>query len=182
MPVVIRSLMQDHANVETLLSAMERQLNRFAEGEAADMELLRSTLDYFASFPDACHHPKEDLILQRLRERAPERAADLERLEEEHRELGEATTALADLVDRVAVGEEELPRDELTGRGQAYVDNYRRHMAMEERSLFEAAAELLTPEDWLIVGEAIYQNMDPVFGNRLNAAYDALRADVEAAE
>ena len=180
MPVVIRSLIQDHANTETLLAAMERQITRFAEGDSADMELLRAVLEYLSGFPDACHHPKEDLILQKLRETAPDRAVDLERLEEEHRELAAETEALTSVVDAIA-GEEELPRGALIGPGQAFIANYRRHMAMEEKTLFKVAAEVLSPEDWLEVGEAIYRHMDPVFGNRFDAAYSSLRADLDAA-
>ena len=179
MPVVIRSLLQDHANTSLLLEALERQIDAFAAGEAVDMGLLQSCLEYFASFPDACHHPKEDLILERLRRRAPDKAKELSRLEEEHRELAEATATLTRLVDSI-VREEELPRDTLVGAGRGYVDNYRRHMAMEEQALFQVAAEILTPEDWLEVGEAIYLRTDPVFGDRYDAAFAALRADIDA--
>ncbi len=102
MSAVIRSLLQDHANTGLLLQSMERQFEAFGAGEAIDLELLRSTLEYFAAFPDACHHPKEDLILARLRERAPQKAEDLSRLEEEHRALADATTALRSMGDRCA--------------------------------------------------------------------------------
>jgi hemerythrin-like domain-containing protein len=181
MSIVIKSLMQDHANMAVLMRAIERQIEGFAAGGDLDLSLLRDSLEYCAAFPETCHHPKEDLVLQQLRKRAPEQAEAVAGLEEEHIEIGKATKALLEMVDRIE-REEELPRDELVSAGREYVENYRRHMAMEERALFQAADQALTPEDWLEVGEAIYQRMDPVFGARFSSAFDSLREDIAAAE
>ena len=65
-----------------LVKALEWQVAEFDAGRAPDYDVIRSAVDYFLSFPDLYHHPKEDLVFSRLKARAPdvvERIGDLRR-------------------------------------------------------------------------------------------------------
>jgi len=180
MPVVLDLLWKDHANMRLVLRALERQLTAFRAGEDIDFDIIQATLDYCRDFPSRVHHPKEDLLLAKLRERDPDAAAKVGSLEEEHREILSQTNEFADLVDKVMM-EIEVPRDTLGNVWQGFLDNYKRHMAMEERALFVEAKSRLTPEDWIEVGEALNDIADPMFGAEVAERFRALKTDIEQA-
>jgi hemerythrin-like domain-containing protein len=71
MAYMIEVLRQEHRNIESLLGVLERELNVFDRGERPDYEVVLAVIDYFKDYPDSCHHPKEDMILEKLRARDP---------------------------------------------------------------------------------------------------------------
>jgi hemerythrin-like domain-containing protein len=180
MPVVLDLLWKDHANMRLLLRALERQLATFRAGEDIDVDIVQESLQYCQDYPSHMHHPREDILLAKLRERDPDAAAKVGALEEEHKELLQLTGTFLDLIDKVVM-EIEVPRDTLANLWQTFLDNYKRHMAAEERSLFVESQKVLTPEDWIAVGEALNDVADPVFGTEVGERFKALKADIELA-
>jgi hemerythrin-like domain-containing protein len=79
-------LRQEHRNFESLLRVLERELDVFGSGERPDYEVLRAVIDYFKDYPDSCHHPKEDMIVEKARARDAVAAATISGLEAEHQE------------------------------------------------------------------------------------------------
>ena len=67
MTYVIEILRQEHRNIEKLLRVLERELSLFDRGERPDYEVIHAVIDYFTDYPDSCHHPKEDMIFERLK-------------------------------------------------------------------------------------------------------------------
>ena len=55
-------LRQEHANMTMLLDILEQQIARLRQGEVADFKTVKGILDYFLTYPDLVHHPKEDLL------------------------------------------------------------------------------------------------------------------------
>lgn len=179
MSVVLDKLWAEHANMRLVLRALERQLDRFGDGDSADFDIIQAALDYCREFPNRVHHPKEDEVLRRLTTRDAAAAAAVGDLEDEHRELIALTERFAGLVAEV-LREEELPRDALVGVWREFLENYHRHMAAEERALFVEAGKVLTPEDWIEIGDALNARADPVFGAAVEDRFQALKADLEA--
>src|SRR6516162_9249964 len=66
-PMIIEFLCQEHRNIEKLLRVLERELSVFGRGERPDYEVIRSVVAYFEVYPDAYHHPQEDLVFQKLK-------------------------------------------------------------------------------------------------------------------
>jgi len=72
------------------LSAMLRSLSMLLgqarrEGRMPDFDVLRAMLFYIDEFPERLHHTKESaLLFPRLRERAPELAEVLDRMDRDH--------------------------------------------------------------------------------------------------
>ena len=97
MAAILRALRQEHANLAQLLELIDRQLDG---REAPDLDLLRGILDYFLTYPDQYHHPKEDLIYRALCRRDPALAPAIGDLEAEHEELAIATRELSGALDR----------------------------------------------------------------------------------
>jgi len=62
----VEVLRQEHRNIESLLRVLERELSVFDRGERPDYEVVLAVIDYFKDYPDSCHHPKEDMIVEKL--------------------------------------------------------------------------------------------------------------------
>src|SRR5258707_2878725 len=81
---IIQGLRQEHRNIESLLRVLERELSVFDRGERPDYEVVLAVIDYFKDYPDSCHRPKEDMIVEKVRVRDAVAAATINGLEAEH--------------------------------------------------------------------------------------------------
>jgi hemerythrin-like domain-containing protein len=174
MAETLRMLREEHVNLAKLLDLVEEQLDVFERGEAADYELISVILDYCQSFPDQYHHPKEDLILDRLKAKNPSIAATFESLENEHRLLAEETAAFAETVTRI-IQDSQVSRAAILDIGRAFVRSYRRHMRFEEDQFFPAAEHHLDESDWGAVDARLHQPDDPLFGEKSIETYRRVR-------
>jgi hemerythrin-like domain-containing protein len=73
--MIIERLSQEHRNIEKLLAILERELEVFDRGDRPDYEVIRAVISYFKVYPEVYHHPQEDLVFAKLRERDPVAAA-----------------------------------------------------------------------------------------------------------
>ena len=153
----------------TLLLAQARR-----EHKLPDFGVLRAMLFYVDEFPERLHHPKESaLLFPKLRERCPELAPVLARLDDDHG-LGEQEVRRLQhaLLAFELLGE---PRRETFERAaQDYVAAYLEHMAVEEREILPAARRTFTPEDWQALDEAFAANRDPLTGHAAEAEFAPL--------
>ena len=72
---IIEVLHQEHRNIEKLLRVLERELGVFEHGGRPDYEVVLAVIEYFKEYPDSCHHPKEDIIVEKIKARDPAAAA-----------------------------------------------------------------------------------------------------------
>ncbi|MHC4710821.1 MAG: hemerythrin domain-containing protein, partial [Planctomycetota bacterium] len=87
MAEVMKVLYQDHRNLAKLLKVLERQLAVFEDRGEPDYDVIRAVLDYCTTYPDLCHHPKEDLVLDALSARDAAAADRVGNLHQDHEEL-----------------------------------------------------------------------------------------------
>jgi hemerythrin-like domain-containing protein len=66
-----RHLHAEHANFDMLLELLEGQLDLFHDGKSPDYALMLDIMFYMTHYPDAFHHPREDLAFARIGEREP---------------------------------------------------------------------------------------------------------------
>jgi hemerythrin-like domain-containing protein len=152
MAYMIEVLRQEHCNIESLLRVLERELSVFERGDRPDYEVILAVINYFKDYPDSCHHPKEDLIVEKLNARDPLKAATIGDLEAEHREGAKRLRRVALAVERV-LGDQDLLRQSVDDIIRDFIKHERQHMAMEERVVFPAALNVLRPEDWSESGD-----------------------------
>ena len=143
----IEVLRQEHRNIESLLRVLEGELSVFDRGERPDYEVVLAVIDYFEDYPDTCHHPKEDMIVEKLRARDPVAAATIGDLETEHQAGTKRLRQVAQAVERV-LSDQDLVRENVTNIIRDFIDHERQHMAMEERVVFPAALNALQSQDW----------------------------------
>src|SRR5690242_12203448 len=91
----IDELTRDHRNMRLLLDIIEKEMDRYGDGRVPDFDLLRMIGNYILEYPDVVHHPRENLVFDRLMLREPEAGAIIGHLLEEHKRLGELTRRFA---------------------------------------------------------------------------------------
>jgi len=178
-PKIIDALHRDHANLAKLLAALERQVAAFDRGERPDYDILHGVIDYCLNYPDLYHHPKEDLVMERLRARDPAAAATFGDLMAEHARLGEVTRRFAAAVHNV-LQEVEVPRAIFGETARTFLKAYREHMAVEERAFLPLAAKTLTEADWREIDARVAPRPDPLFEGEPEERFSALRKDILA--
>jgi hemerythrin-like domain-containing protein len=181
MSYIVEVLRQEHRNIETLLRVLERELSLFDRGDRPDYDVILAVIDYFRDYPDSCHHPKEDMIIERLRMRDPVGAAVVGDLEAQHREGAKRLRRVAEAVDRV-LNDQDLLRQDVHNIIADFIDRERQHMAMEERFVFPTALEALRPKDWTDIGKKLGNRTDPLDQPDSEEKFKKLRRSILAME
>ena len=174
MTEVIAVLRREHANIAALVKILEWQVAEFQAGRAPDYDVIRGVIDFFLSFPDLYHHPKEDLIFGKLKERAPHAADRIGDLRREHEALAARTRELSAGLKAV-LDEAHVPRESFVRWARDFTDLQSRHMQMEEAEFFPAALEHLVDDDWTELEARMTTPEDPLFGERVGERFEHLR-------
>ncbi len=144
---IIETLREDHRNIEELLLVLEQELSVFDRNERPDFEIMQAVISYFEDYPDCCHHPKEDMIFEKLKARDPVAAESVGDLEAEHQNERECLRRVADMIRSILTNHEIL-RQSFDHVMHDFIERERKHMEMEERFLFSTAVNALRAEDW----------------------------------
>ncbi|HEV2550228.1 MAG TPA: hemerythrin domain-containing protein [Stellaceae bacterium] len=176
---ILDTLRRDHANMLQVLRTLERQLAEFRVGKQPDYDVLLAAVDYLLTFPGLSHHPTEDLIFDKLRQRAPEIAASVGNLRTAHDALAVQTRVLVDGL-RAVLAEAELPREAIVRWSSELIDHQRQHIEMEERTFFPAAAKTFTKKDWSELRVTITKSIDPLFEAKVDEKFAELRKAIFA--
>ncbi len=144
---MIDLLREEHREIGQLLDVLEDELKAFDRHERPDYDVIQAIISYFQDYPDCCHHPKEDMIFDKLRLRNPFVAGRVGDVEADHRQETERLDRVAKVVRNVLLDREVL-RQTFSEVMRDFIDHQRLHMVMEERSFFPAATNELRPEDW----------------------------------
>jgi len=177
MTYIIEVLRQEHRNIESLLCVLERELSVFDRGDRPDYEVVLAVIDYFKDYPDCCHHPKEDMIVEKLKARDPVAAATISDLAGEHQEGTKRLRRVAQAVERV-LSDQDLLRQNVDNIIRDFINHERQHMAMEERVVFPAAFEALQPEDWADIAAKLADRDDPFYQPGFEEKFNRLRRNI----
>ena len=169
----LRIIKDEHRKLWRIAITVDQVLDDMQADGKVDGAFLGSVFDYFEQFVDDCHHPKEDDYLFRLlRQRSPEAAALLDRLEAEHRD---APANLKGLRNKLALAESgRLPVSDLAEALRGYLAGLKEHVRIEEKEIFPLAAAALTAADWQEIDTAFLNNADPAFGIQAQAGFREL--------
>lgn len=168
-------LKDEHRSLAAALQGLRHTAKRCAQGDdAVDFRLLRALLFYIETFPQRLHHPKEEQTLFRLL-RSRTDACDhlLDELERQHQDGQAEFERLAAALD--AWEHRQSPAGFVAGV-EAFAMSQWTHMSREERELFPAASDHLTPQDWSEVMKAFAGNDDPGLHDDLAESYTRLFA------
>ncbi len=177
LPGVLQRIGWEHKNMAKLLNLLERHVAVFERDGDTDYELIDALVDYFRRFPDACHHPKEDLIFARLKQCNPAAATAVGDLPKEHEELVGKTETLAAVIDNI-LKEFDVPREDFERAAHDFIDAQRAHMRMEAERFFPAALAALSSDDWSEIDARVEDPEDPVFGSVREDRFEELRTQI----
>lgn len=155
------------------MDLLEEYLRGLPRQSSLDHIRMLDVMRYMTDYQDLFHHPREDLVLQRLVKRDPEAREAAHEILEEHELIAEKGKQFWQRL-RAAVNIPELPTDVLASHGHEYVTAMRRHMQKEESSVFPRAQAALTLSDWSEIEAAMEARHDPLFGEDVEAEYEAL--------
>jgi hemerythrin-like domain-containing protein len=161
MMAIIDILREEHRNIEKVLLVLEQELDVFDRSEQPDYEVLQAVISYFQDYPDRCHHPKEDMVFEKLKVRDPVAAESIGDLEAEHEEESKRLQRLAQALDNILTGREVL-RQSFDSIVRNFIAHERHHIDMEERALFPAVLKALRPEDWAGIDASLNDKQDPL--------------------
>ncbi len=174
---ILDAIHEEHANMAKMLDALERQLKIFEAGETPDYDIVRGVVEYCTGYPEAYHHPKEDLVFERLRAADPAAAAEIADIPGEHAELTALTRRFRDAVEAV-LNDLEVPRGPFDETLRAFLDAYRRHMTMEDDVFLPAARRALSAAELADIEIRPGPQADPLFGAASEDRFAALRQDI----
>ncbi len=178
---ILDELREDHRNLARLLDLLESECRDIPDDGEPDMELLLDIMHYMTVYPDAIHHPREDLIYTAMREHSDELAAGLEGVPEDHREIAELGAALRRDIEAIISGA-AVTRQHLLEDLVNYVGHLRRHMEWEEADLFPRADSLARDEETATIDVSLYLDRDPVFGATTSTTFRNLLANLQSGQ
>lgn len=178
MPNVIDTWKKDHANFSQLLDLLEVELQRHLDDQSPNYGLMLDILYYMIHYPDIFHHPKEDLVSERIRELDTNAREVVDELMRQHVILRDSGAQLHGQLEAIMDGA-MLKRASIAQPATTYINYFRRHMKKEEAEIFPLAQKLLSREDWAAIEKEAPFKDDPLFGNGvLEKQYERLHQQI----
>ena len=171
---IIQILLEEHWNIDKLLLVLEHELEVFDRSEEPDYEILQAVIQYFQDYPENCHHPKEDMVFEKLKVRDPAAANRIGDVEAEHQVETMRLRRLVEAVEEILAGREFL-RQTFHDVVHDFIEHQRQHMDKEERLLFPAAVKGLRPDDWAEIDARLNDRKDPLFNGVIETKFQALQ-------
>ena len=170
---LLQELREDHRNMANILEMLDELVHQVEAGDDPDFGLLGEIMRYMIVYPDAIHHPKEDLMYSRLRERRPDLAEGLEDVEADHLAIAELGARLRDDVEAVNAGT-AVRRGTIIADADKYALRLRSHMQWEEQDLFRRIDIMLDEEPQEFDVSRYAHTKDPVFGLEAESGFSRL--------
>jgi len=171
---IIELLQQEHRDIRALLNVLEDEVAVFDRQERPDYEIIKAVISYFQDYPDCCHHPKEDMIFAKLKERDPVAAKRIGDLDAEHRDEARRLARVEHVVRNILL-DRDIPRTVFDDIMSDFIERQRRHIDMEERVFFPAVAKALQPEDWTNIDAAWNDQKNSLFNVAMEENCQSLR-------
>jgi hemerythrin-like domain-containing protein len=167
---IIDKLRREHADMRKIIILIRMQLDLLEKHADPDLILLTNALYYMRKFPSAVHHPKEELIFEKLLARGAPVQKEVEQLHAQHQEIYALEDDLIELVLALQKGDDKAYA-RLLEFGRHYLAIQGMHVETEERILFPAALRNLQAYDWKDVRKRSVSIDDPLFGSNPTERY-----------
>ena len=162
----------------TKAAAVSQTAGLASSGEDPEFELIDEIMRYMTVYPDAVHHPKEDVIYAELRKTRPDLTTGLDNIPSDHREIAALGSKLRDDVEAIIAGA-AVRRESFVKDATDYVQRLREHMQWEEDDLFKRVDEMIREDDQPIDVEEFQHIKDPVFGLEIESVFRRLMASLK---
>ena len=174
---IIQILLEEHRNIDKLLLVLEHELEVFDRSEEPDYEILQAVIQYFQDYPESCHHPKEDMVFEKLKVRDSAAANRIGDVEAAHQVETKRLRRLVEAVEEILTGREFL-RQTFHDVVHDFIEHQRQHMDKEERLLFPATVQGLRPDDWAELDARLNDQKDPLFNGVIETKFQAMQRTI----
>jgi len=179
----MRLLRDDHAGLSRVLREIDAQQSALQSSPETARPVLGEAMRYLLVYQHSVHHPREDRLFARIREREPGLYRNMSSLVREHRTGQQQAEALAGELSRATLAQlRGRTGERLAKQLQGYVRHTRAHMRREEAVFYTGSERVLRATDWAVLMEGAEQR-DPA-GDlaRLAARYPRLAARLSQPE
>lgn len=173
--VLMDELREDHRNMSVILNMIDDIVSEVQAGEDPDFQLLGEIMRYMTVYPDAVHHPKEDVVYERLRNERTDLAEGLDDVPKDHAAIAELGLRLRNDVEAVNAGT-AVRRKTLIDDASDYARRLRRHMQWEEEDLFLRIDSMLDAAPQQFDVSKYPSNKDPIFGLPADGGFRRMRS------
>lgn len=177
MPKILEKLQSDHQQHDLLLTFLEKQIKKAHLDDEPDYDVVSQIVDYFLTYPVEFHHVREDRIFAKVLERAPEAAAEIGHIEQDHEACDAYIRAFSAALSSV-LGTGIVTRSQFANAAMEFIDCQRRHIRMEEVMFFPTALRVLSAKDWDELDAHLDPRADPIFGAQHEDRFMALRQEI----
>jgi hemerythrin-like domain-containing protein len=169
-----RQLVTDHRNMAQLLDVLQSEMEDYRQSRHVDFAILSMLLDYILNFPELRHHPRENVIFERVKRRDVDASKTIEDILLEHKDLAALARKLSAAIHNLRL-EVEMPRTWFEDLVKTYIRRNREHMVKEEEKFFPLALKILSASDWQEFDtQGAAERPDPLFGGKVDAEYQML--------
>jgi hemerythrin-like domain-containing protein len=175
---ILEGLRQDHKNMAILLTALEAETGRLSDLEEPDYLLMHDVMHYMTVYPDAVHHPREDLVYAEIARVRPELTSELQRIEFDHRSIAETGLKIRDDIASIS-SDGILTRSSIVEHASRYINALREHMQWEEAKMFRHVDDMIHDGHTTLDIPSLPDAHDPVFGPEVAAPFNRLFARIK---
>lgn len=173
-PDAVTTLCEEHRYMSLLLDTLEEKISGDGQIAAADYFLIHDVVHYMHEYPDAVHHPTEDLMFEKLIARDPSMNKIVQDIQRDHQKLTGDTGRILELLDTAEREHSLKTADAVRLTCRLYIDRLRAHMQKEETELFSRSIACLAPRDWKVIERRLNDVDDPLFGRTVDSRFRVL--------
>ena len=170
---LMTELRLDHRNMAAVLEVLQSIVEEMEANKDPDFELFDEIMRYMTVYPDAVHHPKEDIVYEQLRSKRPDLSDGLDHVPDDHNDIAHLGSLLRDEVEAINAGA-AVRREKMIEDTVAYILRLRNHIRWEEDDLFKRVDKMLADEPHKIDVSKIGHIKDPVFELEIEAGFRRL--------
>jgi len=156
-------LMQEHGVLRRLLLLYDAMGSRLSQGGEVPPEVLREATGIIRRFVEDYHEKDEEEYLFTRFEKAGKQVELVKVLYQQHQAGRKLTTALQGLLSRDRWGKAP-ERQEAAVYLEAFARMYRPHAAREDTVLYPAFRKVISPKEFLDLGEKFEAKEEKLFG------------------
>ncbi|MHB1208059.1 MAG: hemerythrin domain-containing protein [Rhodospirillaceae bacterium] len=149
---ILTRLLQDHVTARRVMAALEHEVDRVAQFHPPDAATISGAVYFFGAYMVGMHHSIEDMIYSALTRGAPDLAAEIKKVADEHDEAGALVSQLRDAAIELQA-DADRARVAFCRVARGLIAFERHHLRREESKFFIYAGEHLTPSDWRAIGD-----------------------------
>jgi hemerythrin-like domain-containing protein len=176
---MLKELLIEHDHIRKTLNLLEMQFLDLCRGRSPDYSMMLSIIIYIQEYPEQMHHPLEDAVFSIILKRSEEGGRLAKELIADHTELEGVTRKLRESLESLKAGSVS-DMEGLKHALSIFLHRQRRHLYVEEMSMYPLVGELVTDQDWKVVAAAAPTMDAPVFGERTGADYELLGREIES--